>query len=75
MDYEKTSVSFNAAEDWLNKHKNKVKTLKFVPTLEPKVTGEIMSFSMKKAEEKEKERRAYRKAHITNDIDFELVFH
>ena len=75
LEYSRTSVSLAGAEDWLHEHKKDLDSLNFVPTSKPRATGGIMTSEMKKAEEKEKMRRSYNKAHITNDIDFELVFH
>ena len=75
LEYERTSVSLEGAEVWLREHKKDLDSLNFVPTSEPKTTGFIMPTSMKIAEEREKQRKAYKKAHITNDVDFELVFH
>ena len=75
LEYSRTSASLAGAEDWLQEHKKDLDSLNFIPTSQPKATGGIMTSEMKKAEEKEKMRRSYNKAHITNDIDFELVFH
>ena len=75
LEYERTSVSLEGAEVWLREHKKDLDSLNFVPTSEPRTTGVIMPTSMKIAEEREKQRKAYKKAHITNDVDFELVFH
>ena len=75
LEYERTSVSLEGAEVWLREHKKDLDSLNFVPTSEPRTTGVIMPTSMKIAEEREKQRKAYKKVHITNDVDFELVFH
>ena len=75
LEYERTSVSLEGAEVWLREHKKDLDSLNFVPTSEPKTTGGIMPTSMKIAEEREKQRKAYKKAHITNDVDFESVFY
>ena len=75
LDYSKTDVTLAGTDVWLRDHKKDLDSLIFVPTSQPKPVGGILNHEMKRAEDIEKLRRSYRKSHITNDIDFELVFH
>ena len=75
LDYSKTDITLAGRDLWLQKHKKDLDSLNFVPTLQPKPIGGIFNHEMRRAEDIQKQRKSYRKSHITNDIDFELVFH